>query len=116
MSTRYGDRGFDRYEDEDRYGGRESERPEERGYGEYGSRPARGYYGSAPRGQQAARDYDDAGRDSARDYSTDYDRGYSARGYRGRAYVPRYGREGSYGGPSERDYGYGRRYRRDYGG
>ena len=53
MSTRYGDRGYDRYgdADEDRYGERDFERSEGRGYGDYGSRYARGQdYGPSSRG------------------------------------------------------------------
>ena len=122
MSTRYGDRGYDRYgdADEDRYGERDFERSE--GRGDYGSRYARGYdYGPASRGSQSGRDYDDSGRDYSRDYGADYDRGYATRGYYGRNYGPRYGREGSSAGPSGRDFGggyereYGREYGRDYG-
>ncbi|HST51205.1 MAG TPA: BON domain-containing protein [Pyrinomonadaceae bacterium] len=100
MSTRYGDRGFDRYEDEDRYGERESEREEGRGYGE-----------RAPR--RARERYEETGREPARDYGTDYERGYPARGYRARAYGSRYGREGSYAGPSGREYDYGGGYARE---
>src|SRR5437588_7947737 len=113
MSTRYGDRGYDRYgdADEDRYGERDFERSEGRGYGDYGSRYARGQdYGPSSRGYQSGRDYDDSGRD----YGADYDRGYSTRGYYGRNYGSRYGRESLSSGPSGRDFGGG--YERDYGG
>ena len=116
MSTRYGDRGYDRYgdADEDRYGERDFERSEGRGYGDYGSRYARGQdYGPSSRGYQSGRDYDDSGRD----YGADYDRGYSTRGYYGRNYGSRYGRESLSSGPSGRDFGggYEREYGRDYG-
>ena len=107
MSRRYDERGFDRYDDEDRYGERESEREEGRGYVERAPRYARERYDETGR---------DAARDSARDYGADYDRGYSARNYRSRAYVPRYGREDSYGAQSGRDYGptgYARERERD---
>ena len=56
MSTRYGDRGYDRYGDADegRYGERDFERSEGRGYGDYGSRYARGQdYGPSSRGYQS---------------------------------------------------------------
>ncbi len=94
MSRRYDARGFDRYDDEDRYGERESEREEGRGYAERAPRYAR-------------ERYDETGRDTSRDYGSDYDRGYSARGYRSRSNGPRYGREDSYGAQAGRDYGRG---------
>jgi len=104
MSRRYDERGFDRYDDEDRHGERESERDEVRGYSERAPRYARARY-------------DETGRDPARDYGADYDRGYPARGYRSRSYDPRYGREDSYGAHAGRDYGHGgyaRERERDY--
>jgi osmotically-inducible protein OsmY len=111
MSTRYGDRGSDRYEDEERYGERESARTEGRGYSEYDPRYARGYdYDPISRSRREPRDYDETGRDSPREYGMDDT--YSSRGYRSRG--PRYGRERLYGEPSERDYNYGGGYGRDY--
>jgi osmotically-inducible protein OsmY len=101
MSRRYDERGFDRYDDEDRYGERESERDEGRGYVERTPRYAR-------------ERYDETARDASRDRGADYDRGYSERGYGSRAYSPRYGREGYYGARG-REYNYGAGYSRERG-
>ena len=117
MSTRYGDRGFDRYEDADegRYGGRDyDERAGRASDFERSRRRSGADYGATPRGHSAGRDYDDS-----RDYG--YERDYGTRDYEADS-----GREGILGGytgaPLSRrsDYeDYGREYERgpsrDYG-
>ncbi|MDT7688113.1 MAG: hypothetical protein QOE46_872 [Acidobacteriota bacterium] len=132
MSTRYGDRGSGRYgdSDEDRTENRDYERETDRGYGEYGTRSARGgEYGTPARGYASGRSGGDYGRGYDREYGTrDYgSRDYGSRQDTSRYGASRYGREGLTGGragapPIRRREGddYGRDYieqgySRDYG-
>jgi osmotically-inducible protein OsmY len=120
MSTRYGDRGFDRYDDadEERYGERSDERNTGRDYDDERSRYGRGPEpGATSRGYGMSRE--DYTRDDVRGTGSDA-RTYGTRGY-GREYGPRYGREerqaGGYTGPLNRNYGgeYGRDRGREVG-
>lgn len=122
MSSRYGDRGFERYEDadEERYGGREYEGRAP----DYGRGRQRPDYGTTARGQSAGGDY---GRDYGygREYGErDFDSGASREGILGgyagtplsrRQEYEDYGREYERGPSREYERRPARGYTREYG-
>lgn len=119
MTTRYGDRDFDR--DEESLGERDDSRRDNepftgRTYGTERSRYGRtSGYGASPR-YGADHDYNEYTSGYTRPYGD-----YAERGYGSRDYGQRYGREGRYAGgydTTDRGYDYGERrrdYDRDYG-